>query len=91
MVKNFGGSNKIYASWGRDDLILLNECREKGLSVLFQEFLNLATLYRIQHRLKDKRIGHRAAQESQGIEWEGRQHSGYVDAYNLAKLALTML
>lgn len=30
MVKNFGGSNKIYASWGRDDLILLNECREKG-------------------------------------------------------------
>ncbi|HFF2740749.1 TPA: exonuclease, partial [Vibrio cholerae] len=28
---------------------------------------------------------------SQGIEWEGRQHSGYVDAYNLAKLALTML
>lgn len=21
MVKNFGGSNKIYASWGRDDLI----------------------------------------------------------------------
>ncbi|RBM52570.1 3'-5' exonuclease [Vibrio tarriae] len=91
MVKNFGGSNKIYASWGRDDLILLNECQEKGLSVPFQEFLNLATLYRIQHRLKDKRIGHRAAQESQGIEWEGRQHSGYVDAYNLAKLALTML
>ncbi|RBM66642.1 exonuclease [Vibrio tarriae] len=91
MVKNFGGSNKIYASWGRDDLILLNECREKGLSVPFQEFLNLATLYRIQHRLKYKRIGHRAAQESQGIEWEGRQHSGYVDAYNLAKLALTML
>ncbi|HAS6511282.1 TPA: exonuclease, partial [Vibrio parahaemolyticus] len=26
-----------------------------------------------------------------GIEWEGRQHSGYVDAHNLAKLALTML
>ncbi|HAH02032.1 MAG TPA: exonuclease, partial [Vibrio sp.] len=23
--------------------------------------------------------------------WEGRQHSGYVDAYNLAKLTLTML
>ncbi|EEY38655.1 hypothetical protein SX4_0820 [Vibrio mimicus SX-4] len=91
MVKNFGGSNKIYASWGRDDLILINECREKGIPVPFQEFLNLATLYRIQHRLKDKRIGHRAAQESQGIEWEGRQHSGYVDAYNLAKLALTML
>ena len=39
--------------------------------------------HRIQNRLKDKRIGHRAAQEAKGIDWEGRQHSGYVDAYNL--------
>lgn len=91
MLKNFGGTNKIYAAWGRDDQILFQECAEKGLEMPFREFLNLATLYRIQHRLKDKRIGHRAAQEAQGIEWEGRQHSGYVDAYNLAKLALTML
>ncbi|MCU8419499.1 exonuclease domain-containing protein [Vibrio vulnificus] len=90
MIKNFGGSNKIYASWGRDDRILMQECQEKGIDAPFNEFINIATLYRIQHRLKDKRIGHRAAQEAKGIEWEGRQHSGYVDAYNLAKLALTM-
>ncbi|WP_375750051.1 exonuclease domain-containing protein [Vibrio sp. HN007] len=91
IVKNFGGPNKIFASWGRDDLILSEECKDKGIEMPFNEFLNLATLYRIQNRLKDKRIGHRAAQEQKGIEWEGRQHSGYVDAYNLAKLALTML
>ncbi|MEZ8823119.1 exonuclease domain-containing protein [Vibrio amylolyticus] len=91
MQKNFGGPNKIYASWGRDDQILFNECREKGLDMPFKEFINLATLYRIQNRLKDKRIGHKAAQEAKDIEWEGRQHSGYVDAYNLAKLALDML
>ena len=91
MIKNFGGPKKIYASWGRDDLILLKECEAKGIDAPFKEFLNLATLYRIQHRLKDKRIGHRAAQESLGIDWEGRQHSGYVDAYNLAKLALAIL
>lgn len=91
MIKNFGGANKIYASWGRDDLILRKECQAKGLDFPFREFINLATLYRIQHRLKDKRIGHREAQENLAIEWEGRQHSGYVDAYNLAKLALTML
>ncbi|MGL0954669.1 3'-5' exonuclease [Vibrio vulnificus] len=90
MIKNFGGSNKIYASWGRDDRILMQECQEKGIDAPFNEFINIATLYRIQHRLKDKRIGHRAAQEAKGIEWEGRQHSGYVDAYNLAKLALIM-
>ncbi|MFC1235721.1 exonuclease domain-containing protein [Vibrio sp. F74] len=91
MVKYFGGPNKIYAAWGRDDLILKGECMEKGLDVPFHEYLNLATIYRIQNRVKDQRIGHRAAQESKGIEWEGRQHSGYVDAYNLAKLAFTLL
>ncbi|MGX9416248.1 exonuclease domain-containing protein [Vibrio sp. WJH972] len=91
MIKNFGGSNKIYAAWGRDDLILQQECESKGLTMPFKEYINLATLYRIQHRLKDKRIGHRDAQEKLGIEWEGRQHSGYVDAHNLAKIALEML
>lgn len=91
MVKNFGGPNKIYAAWGRDDLILKQECQDKGIEMPFKEFINLATLYRIQNRLKDQRIGHRAAQEEKGIEWEGRQHSGYVDAYNLAKLALVIL
>jgi inhibitor of KinA sporulation pathway (predicted exonuclease) len=91
MIKNFGGPNKIYAAWGRDDLILHKECQEKGLEIPFKEFVNLATLYRIQHRVKNRRIGHRAAQEAKGIEWEGRQHSGYVDAYNLAKLALVLL
>ncbi|MDN3682537.1 3'-5' exonuclease [Vibrio tapetis subsp. quintayensis] len=91
MVKNFGGANKIYAAWGHDDFILAKECEQKGLEMPFKEFVNLATLFRMQNRLKEKRIGHRAAQESKNIEWEGRQHSGFVDAYNLAKLALTML
>lgn len=91
MIKNFGGPNKIYAAWGHDDDILRKECKEKGLEFPFKEFLNLATLYRIKYRLKDKRIGHKAAQENLNIEWEGRQHSGYVDAYNLAKLALAIL
>lgn len=76
MIKNFGGANKIYASWGRDDRILAQECQDKGIEMPFKEFINLATLYRVQHRLKDKRIGHKAAQEAQNIEWEGRQHPG---------------
>ncbi len=91
MLKNFGGPNKIYAAWGRDDEILRQECQQKQLTMPFREFVNLATLYRINQRIKDKRIGHRSAQEQLGIEWEGRQHSGYVDAYNLAKLAMKIL
>lgn len=91
MIKNFGGPNKIYAAWGHDDAILKAECEAKNITMPFNEYINLATLYRVKQRLKDKRIGHRAAQEQMGIEWEGRQHSGYVDAYNLAKLALVLL
>jgi inhibitor of KinA sporulation pathway (predicted exonuclease) len=91
MIKNFGGANKIYAAWGRDDQILAAECHAKQIEMPFKEFINLSTLFRIQHRLKDKRIGHKPAQEMMEIEWEGRQHSGYIDAYNLAKLALKML
>lgn len=89
--RNFGGKNKIYASWGRDDRILQKECLQKQIPLPFKEFLNLATLYAIKQRLNHPRIGHRKAQESLGIAWEGRQHSGYVDAYNLAKLALVLL
>lgn len=91
VIKNFGGKNKIYASWGRDDLILQQECLQKNIDMPFSEFINLATIYRLQQRIKNQRIGHRAAQEAMDIEWEGRQHSGYVDAYNLAKVALKLL
>ncbi|WP_413111899.1 exonuclease domain-containing protein [Thaumasiovibrio sp. DFM-14] len=91
MVKNFGGNNKIYAAWGRDDLILRDECESKGLTVPFQEYLNLATLFAIKQRVKTPRFGHKAAMDMINLEWEGRQHSGYVDAYNLARLALKIM
>ena len=91
MIKNFGGTNKIYAAWGHDELILKSECEAKGIEFPFVEFINLATLYRIKSRKKNDRMGQRRAMEELHIEWEGRQHSGYVDAYNLAQLALKIL
>ncbi|WP_300177194.1 3'-5' exonuclease [uncultured Aliivibrio sp.] len=91
MIKNFGGTNKIYAAWGHDELILKKECEAKGIEFPFVEFINLATLYRIKSRKKNDRMGQRKAMEELNLEWEGRQHSGYVDAYNLAQLALKIL
>ncbi|MDP2557089.1 3'-5' exonuclease [Photobacterium damselae subsp. piscicida] len=88
--QKFGGRHKIYAAWGQDDLILKRECEAKGLKVPFREYLNLATLFKLQRHVENKRLGHRAAMDIAGLEWEGRQHSGYVDAYNLARLARTM-
>ena len=91
MIKNFGGTNKIYAAWGHDELILKKECEAKGIEFPFVEFINLATLYRIKSRKKNDRMGQRKAMEELNLEWEARQHSGYVDAYNLAQLALKIL
>ncbi len=66
------------------------ECLDKELKVRVSEYLNLATLFKLQRHVANKRLGQRAAMEIAGVEWEGRQHSGYVDAYNLARLAATM-
>ena len=91
VVTKFGGSNVIYGSWGRDDLVIRKECEAKGIHYPFKEYINLATVFRMQHRVKNKRFGHRRAMQIAGLEWEGRQHSGVVDATNLARLAMTML
>ena len=91
VVKNYGGRNVIYGSWGRDDEVLRKECSAKGIEYPFKEYINLATVFRMQHRVKNKRFGHRRAMKIAGLDWEGRQHSGVVDAQNLARLALTML
>jgi inhibitor of KinA sporulation pathway (predicted exonuclease) len=88
--QKFGGRHKIYAAWGHDDHILKKECLAKGLNVPFREYLNLATLFKLQRHVTNKRLGQRAAMEIAGVAWEGRQHSGYVDAFNLARLAETM-
>ncbi|KMV31695.1 exonuclease domain-containing protein [Photobacterium swingsii] len=88
--QKFGGRHKIYAAWGHDDQILRAECEAKGLKVPFEEYLNIATLFRMQPHVKKKRCGQRTAMEIAGIEWEGRQHSGYVDAFNLARLTKTL-
>lgn len=91
VVKNFGGRNKLYACWGRDELILQQECLEKSLDCPIEECLNMVSIFALKQRMKDCRFGQRQAMELLDISWEGRQHSAYVDAYNLAKLALNVL
>lgn len=91
LVQTYGGTQSIYASWGRDDLTLLSECRAKGIPYPFKEFLNLATLFRIKHRVVNQRFGHRKAMAMAGLNWEGPQHEGLSDARNLARLAMTFL
>ena len=90
MNKNFGGKKKVYCAWGRDDLVLFEECKQKGIEAPFKEFLNLAALHRLQIREGHRKSDQLSAMESYGLTFEGEQHSGYVDAYNLAKLGMEM-
>lgn len=91
IVTKYGGANKVYAAWGRDDYVIRNECRDKSIPYPFKEFLNIAVLHRIFHKVKNKRYGHQRAMRMDGLEWQGVHHSGYDDAYNLANLVIHML
>ena len=51
MNDKFGGSNSIYAAWGRDDDVLFKECELKGIQKPFENYINLALLDRIKNRL----------------------------------------
>lgn len=88
-LKTKYGRHSIYGAWGRDSDVLRKECADKGLEMPFYEYLNLKTLYMINNRIKNKKFGMRRAMEMAGLEFEGNQHSGADDAYNLARLVLT--
>jgi inhibitor of KinA sporulation pathway (predicted exonuclease) len=84
--KNFGGKKTIYGAWGRDDSVLNNECHGKNINILFDEFINVAALYRMKKNETGNRVSLTEALNNESIEFEGNAHSGLVDAYNLAKL-----
>lgn len=84
------GHHSVYGAWGRDDRVLQAECEDKGIDMPFYEHLNLSTLFRLQNRMRRKRFGMRKSMEMAGLDFDGTQHSGFDDAYNLARLTLTM-
>lgn len=90
MIKNFGGSNSIYAAWGRDDQVLFNECKEKGIDLPFQNYLNIALLDRVKNRRSSK-VNMTEVMKEYDLDFEGQLHSGADDAYNLARLCLKIL
>jgi inhibitor of KinA sporulation pathway (predicted exonuclease) len=87
--RNFGGKQAIYASWGRDDKVLFSECDRKDIEKPFYETLNVKTLYKLQHK-DNGRYGMKKAIHRNGLEMEGKHHSGADDAYNLGKLLISM-
>ena len=80
------GKNKTFMSWGSDDKVIRNECSEKGILFNFHSFVNFSVLFRLSHGISQ--ISQVKAMSMYGIEFEGRQHSGLVDAQNLSKLGI---
>ncbi|MEN1680565.1 MAG: 3'-5' exonuclease [Planctomycetota bacterium] len=90
MTKKFGGAGKVFAAWGRDDLVLFDECRAKEVEQPFHEFLNVATVCQLAFTNGKKKLGQPAAQELLGVPWQGDRHSAFDDAFNLANLSLRL-
>ena len=52
-------------------------------------FLNLASIFRIQNKTKNFKISQINAMKIKGLDFsEGRQHSGLIDATNLGKISI---
>lgn len=86
MTKKYG-RHSVYGAWGRDNKVLEKECADKGLAMPFYEYLNLKTLFMMSRGIRKGKMGMRKCMEIAGLEFEGNQHSGVVDAFNLARLA----
>lgn len=98
-----GESNRAGPRWPRFALLtwsdadlggqLYGECERKGLhharSWWFQSWINLKPLYG-QHYRREPRGGLQACVEATGQTFDGRAHSGLVDAQNTAKIVINM-
>lgn len=98
-----GEQNRAGPDWPRFALVtwsdadlgsqLYTECERKGLhharSWWFRSWVNLKPLY-TQHYCREARGGLQACVEATGQTFDGRAHSGLVDARNTAKIVVNM-
>lgn len=91
VLRTFGGKGTIYGAWGRDDLYLANECDKKGVKMPFKEFINIYNLFGFKYRPGSNSVSLKEALRTTGVDFEGRAHSGLVDARNLANLYLEII
>jgi inhibitor of KinA sporulation pathway (predicted exonuclease) len=90
MRKKYGWHG-TYGAWGRDQHVLRKECDEKGISMPFYEFHNLSSMFMLINGSSKNRMSMKKAMAIKGLVFEGDQHSGADDAYNLARLALKFI
>jgi len=92
--KRFSEAGVAYrlGGWGDDTDWLIRESERYGVKVPHVKALDLKStfdFFRFQNGLSTrKRTGLRGTLDAFGLEFEGRHHNGYDDAYNTARLLL---
>ncbi len=85
----FGEEDYILYSWGNNDKsFLTTNCAVHEIDYEWLEpFVDMHKKY-LTHRGTKRKSGLKFVVESEGFEFEGDQHSAYIDAYNLSKIFL---
>ena len=87
LKKDFGPSQRTWASWGGYDQSKLREnCKLYGIPYpMGRNHINAKNLYSLRFGLK-RELGMMKALEHAGIKHDGTHHRGHDDAWNTAKL-----
>jgi inhibitor of KinA sporulation pathway (predicted exonuclease) len=83
------GEELLYVNWGKyDPGYIRGDCRQHDLDDTWLEpVLDLKRSYQKLRGLT-KPLGLKSAIQAEGLEFEGKPHSAYWDAYNLSELYL---
>lgn len=93
-LKKYYPTSKPWASWGAYDLRMLKQdCKDKNIPFPFIDgnHINAKSLFSILLRITNKSYGVQKALKHLNIPFEGSPHSGKDDAYNIAKIIITLL
>jgi len=93
-LKKHYPTGKTWMSWGAyDQNQLLKECKAKSIEFPFRMgyHVNAKNLFGLVRKDKGKSVGLAKAMELFDLKFEGRQHSGKDDAYNIARVVCKLL
>ena len=90
LKRDYAFRERINFSWGDyDSKQFLENCRMYNVKPCYKTWMNLKALFSLKKKAK-KEMGTYKAVKSLGMEFKGRHHSGKDDAYNIAKLYLSI-
>ena len=88
----YGQEDFVLYSWGNNDKDYLKKnCELFGMDTEWlNNFVDMRKIY-LDITGHKRKSGLKVIVESEGFEFEGEQHSAYVDAYNLSKIFIKYL